>query len=141
PAAERVSPASGALLYDSLQPTPLTAWEEEFHAFIRPFERLRPAPVQDAAWELAGAIHSGFRYEGEVTDASSPMRELLRHGGGVCQDFAHLLIASCRHLGFPARYVSGYVVTETGEATASHAWAEVFDPENGWFGLDPTHHR
>ena len=127
------------VVYDFLQPTPLTEGGEEFQAFIAPFEGLRGIPVQEAASVLRSAIYATFRYEGEVTNVSSPVTELLRHGGGVCQDFAHLMLTACRHLGFPARYVSGYVLMEEGEATASHAWAEVFDPDQGWFGQDPTH--
>ena len=63
---------------------------------------------------------------------------------GVCQDFAHLLIALCRGLGLPARYVSGYLYDSDKPADAilaSHAWAEVFLDGRGWLGLDPTHDR
>jgi transglutaminase-like putative cysteine protease len=96
--------------------------------------------VPEAVPALSEEIGGRFRYEGEVTSASSPISDLLREGGGVCQDFAHLLIASCRFLGFAARYVSGYVMPANGaDATASHAWCEVYDPGRGWLGVDPTH--
>jgi len=63
---------------------------------------------------------------------------------GVCQDFAHLLIALCRCLGTPARYVSGYLhdaAVRPDAIVASHAWAEVYLDGRGWLGLDPTHDR
>lgn len=134
------SAAEQLLLHDFLQETELTAWGPEFLEFIHPLEHLRGGSVREAAVTLSEEIGSRFRYEGEVTSASSPITDILREGGGVCQDFAHLLIASCRYLGLPARYVSGYVLPANGtEATASHAWCEVYDPGRGWLGVDPTH--
>lgn len=132
------APRARAMLYDYLQPTPLTGWGEELAAFARPLDGLRQASPPEAATEIRQAIHGGFRYEGGVTSVTSPITDLLRHGGGVCQDFAHLMLATCRWLGFPARYVSGYIFNGADEA-ASHAWVEVFDPDRGWFGMDPTH--
>jgi transglutaminase-like putative cysteine protease len=143
PAVQRDGAAALRLLYDYLRPTPLTEWCEEFRQFIQPMERLKGSPPQEAADVVRETIFSSFRYEGEVTSVSSPITDILRHGGGVCQDFAHLMLASCRWLGFPARYVSGYVVLEgrEEEVNASHAWVEVFDPAHGWFGIDPTHNQ
>jgi len=70
---------------------------------------------------------------------------VLEERHGVCQDFAHLQIASLRSLGLPARYVSGYLLTDPppGQprlvgADASHAWLSVWCPRNGWVDLDPT---
>jgi transglutaminase-like putative cysteine protease len=60
----------------------------------------------------------------------------------VCQDFAHLMLAMCRSVQLPARYVSGYLFdakrTEVRGAHASHAWVEVWLPGVGWHGMDPT---
>ena len=73
----------------------------------------------------------------------STMRSASRQG--VCQDFAHLMIAALRHLGLPARYVSGYMAPNTmgdgpdPSSIATHAWVEVMLPELGWTGFDPTH--
>jgi len=140
PEERRSSPSAMLQLFDYLGPTPLTAWGEEFHAWVKPLEELRNATPQEAANSIREAIHGGFRYEGSVTNASSPITDLLRQGAGVCQDFAHLMLATCRYLGFPARYVSGYVLPEEGQVTAaSHAWCEVYDMRHGWFGIDPTH--
>ena len=67
---------------------------------------------------------------------------MLALGRGVCQDFAHVLLAACRSVGIAARYVSGYLhdPTLTGDNAASHAWVDVWD-EAGWSALDPTHGR
>ena len=74
--------------------------------------------------------------------ASTHMRDVMRTKRGVCQDFAHLMIAICRSLGIPTRYVSGYLYngpqSQLRGAQASHAWCEVHIPGKGWFGLDPT---
>lgn len=69
--------------------------------------------------------------------------EALQLGRGVCQDFAHLLLAACRCEGILARYVSGYLYDPSlhGDDVASHAWVDVFDDDRGWVSLDPTHDR
>jgi transglutaminase-like putative cysteine protease len=79
----------------------------------------------------------------------SSIHDVMASGAGVCQDFTHVLIALLRMRGLPARYVSGYLApARLGESSgsmeeviggmASHAWAEVFLPGAGWYGLDPT---
>ncbi|MGL6211115.1 MAG: transglutaminase-like domain-containing protein, partial [Paracoccaceae bacterium] len=64
--------------------------------------------------------------------------EALAQGAGVCQDHAHVLIAAARHLGLPARYVSGYLLVTGDTSEAAHAWAEVHVKGLGWVGFDPT---
>ncbi len=95
----------------------------------------------DDAWlavlALMKYIHENFKYESNSTNVHTQMSEVLKDRRGVCQDFAHLLLGFCRALKIPARYVSGYLATET--ASATHAWVEVFVPGHGWRGLDPTH--
>lgn len=135
------SPTTRASLYDFQRPTVLTAPGPELEAFTKPLQGLRGANATEAAENLCETIHSSFRYEKRVTNAASPITDVLRQGAGVCQDFAHLMVASARSLGFPARYVSGYLAPEGEDEAASHAWCEMFDPEYGWFGLDPTHNR
>lgn len=95
-------------------------------------------------------VHGAFRYEKGATHVHSSIRDTLTTGAGVCQDFSHILLALLRIHGLPARYVSGYHVPakpngheangveEVIGGHASHAWVEVFIPEQGWFGLDPT---
>jgi transglutaminase-like putative cysteine protease len=95
------------------------------------------------------AVHRTFRYEKGATHVHSSLADTLRSGAGVCQDFAHILLAILRSEGLPARYVSGYLVPKPvddgGTAIeqiaggyASHAWVEVYLPGAGWRGLDPT---
>jgi transglutaminase-like putative cysteine protease len=140
PACRPGDPVWRLLFHDYLLPTQLTVWCPEFLDFVRPLERLREAPVAEAVETIRETIHGSFRYEGDMTDASSPITDILRLGGGVCQDFAHLMLATCRYLAMPARYVSGYVLPDNGqEAAASHAWCEVFEAPHGWLGVDPTH--
>lgn len=83
------------------------------------------------------AVHRRLIYQLGTTTVHSTVSEVLAMGRGVCQDFAHVLIALARHAGLPARYVSGYLGGE-GEAAASHAWAEAFIPPYGWVGFDAT---
>ena len=141
-AEERGSPSETLLLHDFLQPTPLTSTPDALlEEFVAPFEALRGRPPLEAAEHIRKVIYGTFRYDGDVTSASSSVADILRHRAGVCQDFTHLMLAACRRLGFPARYVSGYTLTERAEeeVAASHAWCEVFDADRGWFGVDPTH--
>jgi transglutaminase-like putative cysteine protease len=94
-------------------------------------------------------IHERFQYVKGATHVHSSIEDVLREEAGVCQDFAHLLIGVLRKRGLPARYVSGYLVAKRTEnpsfaveevigGHASHAWAEVYIPQCGWKGLDPT---
>lgn len=106
-------------------------------------------PPQRAAWEavldLLGRIHADFRYLPGSTLVSTPLTQVMRQRQGVCQDFAHLMVACLRAFGLPTRYVSGYLLTTPppGQARlvgadASHAWISVWLPEMGWVDLDPT---
>jgi transglutaminase-like putative cysteine protease len=97
-------------------------------------------------WQATQAImrhiHREFRYQPAATHAHTHMREVLAMRAGVCQDFAHVMLGLCRALKIPARYVSGYLYNGPADqlkgAQASHAWVEIFLPEFGWCGLDPT---
>lgn len=95
----------------------------------------------DDAWlavlGLMKFVFGYLKYESNSTHVHTHMAEVLQNRRGVCQDFAHLMLGLCRSLKIPARYVSGYLATET--ASATHAWTEVFIPGHGWRGLDPTH--
>ena len=85
-------------------------------------------------------IHEHFEYAKAVTQASSPIDDVLATGKGVCQDFAHLMIGVLRSFGVPARYVSGYIHRPSKERQ-SHAWCEAWLPDLGWVGIDPTNDR
>ena len=108
---------------------------------------LLPNGVQDI-WKdsvsIGRHIFRSFTYESKSTHVHTRMIESLRERRGVCQDFAHVMIAICRTQGIPARYVSGYFFNEqrkADEVEASHAWVEIFLPHFGWKGFDPTHDR
>jgi transglutaminase-like putative cysteine protease len=102
-------------------------------------------PLVDAARDLSSRIHRDFVYEPGFTTVTTPLDAVFEHRRGVCQDFAHFMIACLRSLGLAARYVSGYIETRPpGEsdsavgASASHAWVSVYSPGWGWVDLDPT---
>ncbi|MBL8230229.1 MAG: transglutaminase family protein [Bryobacterales bacterium] len=97
-------------------------------------------PVLEAAADLSSRIHREFKYLPSSTTIDTTVAEVFRSRQGVCQDFAHVMIAMLRSLGLPARYVSGYLrsgAQYTG-AEASHAWVSLFVPGSGWIDLDPT---
>lgn len=86
---------------------------------------------------LMETIHESVAYEPGSTDTETTAEQALEAGKGVCQDHAHLFIATARILGIPARYVSGYLLMdETPEQTATHAWAEAHIAGLGWVGFD-----
>jgi transglutaminase-like putative cysteine protease len=101
--------------------------------------------------ELNQRLFEYFEYEPHSTHVDSPIDEAIVNGKGVCQDFAHTMIALLRHVRIPARYVSGYLYRsredhDRSTPDASHAWIEAFFPHLGWVGFDPTnnlvaHHR
>lgn len=101
--------------------------------------------------ELNRRLFEYFEYVPSHTRVDSPIDEAILSGKGVCQDFAHTMIALLRHVRIPARYVSGYLYRgredhDRSTPDATHAWVEVFMPHLGWIGLDPTndlvaHHR
>ncbi len=67
--------------------------------------------------------------------------ESLRLGTGSCRDYAVLMMEAARHLGFAARFVTGYIQMEAGQHGATHAWTEIYLPGAGWRGFDPTNHK
>ncbi|MCX8996505.1 transglutaminase family protein [Rhizobiaceae bacterium BDR2-2] len=88
---------------------------------------------------LMETIHETIAYMPGTTDSETTAEQALEAKKGVCQDHAHLFIATARVLGIPARYVSGYLWTEeTPEQIATHAWAEAHIPALGWVGFDPA---
>ncbi len=103
-------------------------------------------PVLEAALELMRRVHADFAYDPKATQIATPLAEVFARRGGVCQDFAHIMIAALRGLGLPANYVSGYLRTlpAPGQkrlegADASHAWISLWcGPAFGWLQLDPT---
>lgn len=93
--------------------------------------------------EINSAIYETFDYAPQSTTVDSPIDHSLEERRGVCQDFAHIMIALVRELKIPCRYVSGYLYHgredhDRSAADATHAWVEAFLPELGWVGFDPT---
>jgi transglutaminase-like putative cysteine protease len=95
--------------------------------------------------DLMNRIYQDFKFDTDVTNVATSLKELLRVRRGVCQDFAHLAIGCLRSMRFAARYVSGYIETipppgkpKLVGVDASHAWVSVFIPDHGWIDFDPT---
>ena len=102
--------------------------------------------ILSGAVDLMHRIRNEFRYDPKATVISTPLNEVFDNRHGVCQDFAHVMIAGLRGLGLPAAYVSGYLRTipppcqpRLQGADATHAWVSLWcGAELGWVGLDPT---
>lgn len=125
-----------------LEETPLTAADEHIEAAARRIAQVTRDRAERAAMAHEWAANA-LRYEYGVTGYNTPASMALHLRRGVCQDYAHILIALLRMLGVPARYVSGHLLGEG----APHAWAEALVPDpEGEEGIrviayDPTHFR
>jgi transglutaminase-like putative cysteine protease len=107
-----------------------------------PPPRAEERPLLENVQAAIAWMRGRFAYDPSATDTHAPLAIFLEKRAGVCQDFAHLLVAIVRHWGVPARYVTGYVdpgTTGEGATEATHAWAEVLIPGAGWRGFDATH--
>jgi transglutaminase-like putative cysteine protease len=139
---EEVRRHERAETFDALQfvfESPRVCATREFADYAAPsFPAGRP--LLEGALDLCGRIHREFEYDQRATTVTTPVDEVLRLRHGVCQDFAHLMIACLRSIGLPARYVSGYLGSSGNSVgtEASHAWASVFCSGFGWLDLDPT---
>ena len=129
--------------------SPFVRIKRLFSEFAR--DCLRPkSSVLEVAACLMSKVHAEFTYAPGETEIATPLLEVFHKRRGVCQDYAHLMIACLRSAGLAARYVSGYLRThapavepETAAdallgADASHAWVAVFAPPFGWVEFDPT---
>ncbi len=125
-------------------PSPYVQGTDEVAAYGR--ESFSPRrPLVEAVLELTARIHRDFAYDTHSTTVSTTLPEVMQARSGVCQDFAHLQIGCLRAMGLAARYVSGYLLTTPLPgmprligADASHAWASVWIPGEGWLDVDPT---
>jgi transglutaminase-like putative cysteine protease len=140
-------------LYEWLMPSPAVQMSASVNRlanqFFKPKSPLGPSIDKLMAW-----IHKEFRYVPGSTTLDTPIAEVLQSRKGVCQDFAQTMIAILRSAEIPARYVAGYIETDSQRraaeskqparlrrligASESHAWVEVFLPGRFWWGLDPT---
>jgi transglutaminase-like putative cysteine protease len=107
---------------------------------IAEVQRPSDTPLQ-AAKNICTYIYKNFTYKKGITTIETTLDEILKLKSGVCQDFAHIVLALLRLVHIPARYVSGYICPNKngmrGEG-ATHAWVEAYIPSYGWLGLDPT---
>ncbi len=89
--------------------------------------------------KLMGAIGERVAYKPGATSTVTTAEEALALKTGVCQDHSHIFVAAARAMGFPARYISGYLMMDAAvEPAASHAWAEAHVPGLGWVAFDPA---
>jgi transglutaminase-like putative cysteine protease len=136
----------GNQFYEFLGQSRYVPFSERLRKFF--WNGARPRGAEDVAEYVMRAVayvRDQFEYETTKTHVYSSLNTILKTGGGVCQDFAHLTIGLLRLAGVPARYVSGYLTpanyaggSAIGEQ-ASHAWLEAWLPGPGWTGFDPTH--
>ncbi len=142
----RFDPAS-----DFVFPSPYVPRHDDFTAYAR-LSFAPGRPTFDVAMDLTHRIYRDFEYDAGSTEINTPAVEALAQRQGVCQDFAHIMIACFRTMGLPARYVSGYLLTQPppGQkrligADASHAWVSVYlpaaDGPGDWVDFDPTNGR
>ena len=124
--------------------TPLVPWSEAARGYAEP--SLQPdRPWAEALLELTHRIHEDFQFDATATTVSTSVDEVLQLRRGVCQDFAHLMLACLRAHGLAGRYMSGYLLTDPPPGMprlmgvdASHAWVAAFLPGHGWVEFDPT---
>ena len=134
--------AGGYVCWEYMQPTPLTMSSLALARFIEE----RGIGITDDPLEsllgLADMLRLGLEYLPGSTSVVSTVDHIIETGQGVCQDYAHLMLAVARLWGIPGRYVSGYLYGSKSapqwEGTATHAWVECLLPEVGWVGFDPT---
>jgi len=130
--------------FDLMEPSKFAQPSQALRAFALAHDLVEPqSDPLSALRRLSTSIHDAFEYEVGVTQVHSPIDHALAEKRGVCQDFAHIMIAVARGWGIPTRYVSGYLhhrrkgQDRSGE-DATHAWVEAYLPSLGWIGLDPT---
>jgi transglutaminase-like putative cysteine protease len=141
----RSNPAQDGLVAARMaEPSALVPWSKAARDWSAPTF----APGRDwlkTVGDLMHRIHVEFEFEPGATTVSTLVDEVIAQKRGVCQDFAHVMLACLRGHGLPARYVSGYLLTEPPPGRprllgvdASHAWVAAYSPAHGWVEFDPT---
>jgi transglutaminase-like putative cysteine protease len=136
-----------------LGPTPLTTADAGLDEALSELLSSRASPAMKSttlANDICSLVHHKMRYRSGATQITTPASKAWAQRGGVCQDYSHVMLALCRRVGIPARYVSGYVLGESGPI-AMHAWVEVYvgasdgnssiHRSRDWLALDPTKGR
>ncbi|MDX6276016.1 MAG: hypothetical protein QOJ72_144 [Nocardioidaceae bacterium] len=124
--------------------SPLADHTAEAEAYAA--ESLTPGrELGEAVTDLMHRVNADFSYDKTATTVTSTIDDIFDQRAGVCQDFAHLMLACLRSHGLAARYVSGYLATTPAPgkervvgADATHAWLAVWMPDGGWLAVDPT---
>jgi transglutaminase-like putative cysteine protease len=128
--------------WDMLQPSRFARFSGLLDDFIREMNIQRLEDPLITLREISKLIYENFRYAKQNTRVDSPIDDALQIRAGVCQDFAHLMIALARRLQIPCRYISGYLFHQSEKhersTGATHAWVEALLPDLGWVGFDPT---
>ena len=131
--------------WDMLMPSRFAQPTERLRALAADLNVERRGDPLNLLREINSALFDTFTYKPQSTDVDSSIDVALENRAGVCQDYAHIMIALVRGLKIPCRYVSGYLFhqSENGRndrsaEDATHAWVEALLPELGWVGFDPT---
>ncbi len=129
--------------WELLNPSPFARCTPLLGQFATEIGLGRGADPLGTIRELTAQMSDRFEYSPRSTRVDSPIDEALGSRRGVCQDFAHVMIALVRQLGVPCRYVSGYLFHQSDGSVrsaddATHAWVEARLPEREWVGFDPT---
>ena len=132
--------------WDFLQPSALTMPSASMADFVDGHGIERGRDPLRTALDLSGTLHRVLSYIPGSTSTQSTIAHVLATGSGVCQDYAHLMIAIARSWGIPSRYVSGFLCPsddpdESAPNRTTHAWVECRFPDLGWVGFDPTNDR
>lgn len=128
-------PAEAVVPAVCLRETALTAPDDAIRKFAVSCRRESALATLHA---LLDGLHELVAYVPGATASTTAAAEAFAAKRGVCQDHAHIFIAAARALGLPARYATGYLVTDEAQAAAHHAWAEALAPDLGWVGFDPA---
>lgn len=123
-----------------LRETDLTAPDLDIAAFADEIAGRTKGGALKTLHELMAELHERMTFDPQPTESTTTAAEAFRMKRGVCQDLSHVFLAAARRLGAPARYVSGYFrrIDDVTQQEAGHAWTEVFVPDLGWVGFDPT---
>lgn len=125
-----------------LAESPYVTLNAEVQQIVHEVRQRSNESVADFLMHLCHWINESLTYDPDATHVHTKLNEVLAIRAGVCQDFAHLMIACCRAMGIPARYVSGYLfvggVDGMRGEQATHAWLECLLPNGKWLAVDPT---
>jgi len=130
-------------LLDMLLPSQFAQPTALLNDFMQRHQLVRGTDPLSTVNSISTLLFDTIAYTPQSTNVDSPIDVVLTQQKGVCQDITHVMIAICRALGIPSRYISGYLYHRRddhnrSQSDATHAWLEVWLPELGWIGIDPT---